>query len=187
MKKVFMCIVASMVVLLAACGDEKTGYDELPLGVEDTYRFGNEVILDAIVDTDAEYTYLKELHAEYEQLRADYSSARRYASAVISRGDSGEIQTASQQISTFRSAMENFKAKLATITLPSEYGQSLNEAVSYYIQLMNNEVGRLVSGADSSMLIQKTESEAMTEKEFEKAEELNRVVQQNYMSIMKKR
>lgn len=187
MRKGLVAIGVMLVTLLMGCTNKEEGFSDVDFSnsTDQEHSYSGGVILDAIVDTEAEYKYLQEIHEEYNVLRSDYVSVHGYVSSVLGSGDVGAIKTTSEQVVAFKTEMSTFKAKIGNINLPSVYGESLNEAISCYIELVNIELERLNKKPETVNSLQQTVT--LTEKDFNKAEEVHLAVQRNYSTIINKR
>lgn len=186
MKKMVQCFLLSSVLFLGACSQSEPA----PKYFEDLQQINNgggakkqsSVVIDAIIDTEAEYAYISSIQNEYETWKTKYDSTTTQLSSLLVNLKGQPMEEEKKFLTVFLTDIGAFKGKIGSIDLPDAYRSSILEALEGYAGSVRHELTRVNQNERGSI---EDETTITSNKLYESAQEKNLKVQGIYNDIMK--
>lgn len=176
MKKGVLYVLVGTLFLLSACGKKEIVTQPIPDVTEQyNYKESTVLIIDAIVDTEAEMQYIDKIQQEYAKLANSYNTSVARSSGLTSNAAPQAVENMQKGIQSLVTDLEKFQYRISTINLPDFYKQTLATSIGAYVQSLNDENMRLSGGEENE--------NPPSAKLYQQADEANKKVQKAYQEI----
>lgn len=139
---------------------------------------------DAIIDTEAEFDFILNVHKEYEKIKVKADQTLKKASTITTY-EKNETENVLRNMNVFSEEISGFKNRVDNMTLPSDYKNDLNNIIALYLNLKDSEYSRI--GELNAEFPTGDYTLDTSKKLYEKIQRENKILMESYNEIMSKK